>query len=121
MRLFWLTLGWAMVITLIFLSLAQIQAPQLNSEFIAADKLYHFIAYFGLMFWFAQITPPKNRWFIGINLLTMSLLIEIIQPYTGRNGDLYDLLANGLGILVAWLISFKADFLYRYWFRESDL
>jgi VanZ family protein len=76
------------------------------------DKMLHFSAYFGLSL-MTTIAVRANRnalwWALGLVLLGGSL--EIIQGFTGRDADIFDELANTLGVLAGlgfgWLgISF---------------
>ena len=76
------------------------------------DKALHFTAYFGLSL-MTTIAVRANRnalwWALGLVLLGGAL--EIIQGFTGRDADIFDELANTLGVLAGlgfgWLgISF---------------
>ncbi len=64
------------------------------------DKLLHFTAYFGLCL-MTTIAVRANRralwWALGLVLLGGAL--EIIQGMTGRDADIYDELANTVGVL----------------------
>jgi len=70
------------------------------------DKVEHFLAYFILMSWFAQLYPEKstrNRYAIG--LILMGIAIEIAQGMGKiRMFDPLDMLANTTGVLLAWLM-----------------
>jgi len=65
------------------------------------DKALHFTAYFGLSL-MTTIAVRANRnalwWALGLVLLGGSL--EIIQGFTGRDADIFDELANTVGVLV---------------------
>ncbi len=76
------------------------------------DKALHFTAYFGLSL-MTTIAVRANRnalwWALGLVLLGGSL--EIIQGFTGRDADIFDELANTIGVFAGlgfgWLgISF---------------
>ena len=76
------------------------------------DKTLHFTAYFGLSL-MTTIAVRANRnalwWALGLVLLGGSL--AIIQGFKGRDADIFDELANTMGVLaglgVGWLgISF---------------
>jgi len=72
------------------------------------DKSLHFTAYFGLSL-MTTIAVRANRnalwWALGLVLMGGSL--EIIQGFTGRDADIFDELANTIGVLsglgVGWL------------------
>lgn len=68
------------------------------------DKVKHFIAYAGLFWWFAQTQPSYYRKRLALGLFALGLLIEILQPITHRTFDLWDLLANAIGIAIAWIV-----------------
>ncbi|BBP46746.1 hypothetical protein THMIRHAS_21190 [Thiosulfatimonas sediminis] len=119
-KLAWLLIGWSIIATVFYLSvLAPYRAPNLG-DFSHQDKIYHFIAYFGLMLWFAQLYPRQWRWIIALSLFCFGIAIEFIQPFTGRDFDLLDMLANGSGIITGWAITLlKGDFVYRRWFANQ--
>jgi|SRR5579871_179611 len=70
------------------------------------DKSLHFIAYFGLA---AMVTlvirnRPKLFWAL-FGLAVFGGALEILQGFTGRDPDLHDEIANGLGVLSGYLIA----------------
>lgn len=74
------------------------------------DKYEHFLAYGELAF-LGLIAFPGKRWAIAIILFLVAqgALIEIFQTFVpGRNGDLLDLIANAIGLLIgcflAWTV-----------------
>ena len=64
------------------------------------DKSLHFTAYFGLCL-MTTIAVRANRkalwWAVGLVILGGAL--EIIQGFTGRDADIFDELANTLGVI----------------------
>ncbi len=106
----WLTLGWMLILLVFYASLFPV--PQPKTDFNHMDKVHHFISYAVLMLWFSQLYRGKQRTLLLVALIAMGILIEFIQPYTGRMFDPLDMLANSSGALVAWLLSLKgADIL----------
>ena len=104
----WFSIGWFMVIGLCYFSLIS-NPPELDIDFEHSDKVRHFIAYFILMFWFAQLYK-KNMSRIGYGLLfiSMGIILEVLQGLGGvRYFEYYDMLANTLGVVLAWLITKK--------------
>jgi VanZ family protein len=69
------------------------------------DKVYHFIAFVGLILPVAALWPRGLVWMIPAALL-FGTSIEIIQPFINRSRELADFLANGVGILVGSAFGF---------------
>jgi VanZ family protein len=64
------------------------------------DKVLHFAAYFGLALMTTIATRADRRalwWALG--LIAMGGVLEIIQGITGRDADIFDELANTIGVL----------------------
>ena len=64
------------------------------------DKAKHFIVFYGLTF-LATMALPRSRWWkIGAVLLGFGIAIEILQglPIIGRDADIFDVVADTLGI-----------------------
>jgi VanZ family protein len=101
----WLSIGISLIITVIVLSL--MAPPKDMMEALPSDKLGHFIAYFVLMGWFAQIYHTnKQRWLYLIGFLILGLSLEILQGLGGvRHADWLDMLANSAGVISAFLLT----------------
>ena len=97
----WLTLGWSLVAVIVFLSLWP--SPPQPLEFEQSDKLYHIITYMTLMLWFASIYPQKSSQLqFSLGFFIMGVCLEVLQGMTEYRTFAYaDMLANGLGILLA--------------------
>ena len=97
----WLTLGWLLVAVVVFLSLWPMPPGPL--EFEQSDKLYHVIVYMTLMLWFANIYPQRSSQLqLGIGFFVMGVCLEFLQGMTEyRTFSYSDMLANGIGILLA--------------------
>lgn len=93
----WWSLGLLLFAALLLLSLLP-QVP-LPLVFSWSDKAVHAIAYFSVVSYCGNLLKPRH--FITLTLLVwlLSASIEIVQPYTGRFFDGYDLLANFAGCL----------------------
>ena len=72
-----------------------------------SDKLEHGIAFFVLGFWFAGVVASRDLIYLALALLAFGGAIEITQGLMGlgREADVYDLLADGAGVLVALLLA----------------
>lgn len=103
----WHLLGWILIATVVYLSLTS--SPPEILEFAFADKLKHLLAYGVLMGWFGQLysgAKPQLLWALGFSLLGVA--IEFAQGWGGqRTFDVADMLANGLGVLLAWWLGRK--------------
>lgn len=101
----WLRISWIFIIILIiYLSLK----PSGNKNLVEVnDKVGHLIAYFTL-FLSSKFTFPK--WSIlvcGVTSFLLSCLLEGLQSLVpGREVSVYDLLANGSGVLLGVLFYF---------------
>jgi hypothetical protein len=67
------------------------------------DKLYHFIAFAGLVLPAALFDRRDLTW-IAIAAFFLGLGIEILQPYVGRSREWADLAADAGGIVFAVLV-----------------
>ena len=66
------------------------------------DKLNHLLA-FAVMTWLGCKAFPQRLVITLLSLLAYGALIEILQSFTPiRSAEWFDLLADGLGILVGW-------------------
>ena len=95
----WRFLGWALVLVVIYLSLTP-KPPPVTMTF--GDKVGHLAAYASLMGWWLQIDRRPER--LALLFVLMGLALEILQSLSGfRNGDIFDMAANTLGVGVGWL------------------
>lgn len=73
------------------------------------DKLRHFISYSVLAWWcgLAFMAHEENQIIkLGIKLIAFGAMIEVLQGLTGyRFAELYDLMANTLGVVVGLFLS----------------
>lgn len=72
------------------------------------DKSLHFTAYFGLsLMTTIAVRANRNALWWALGLVLMGGALEIIQGFTGRDADIFDELANTIGVLsglgVGWL------------------
>ncbi len=92
----WQGVGWAMVGTVVWLSLAP--APPQPPLLLAWDKAQHFAAYGCLMVWFGMSFARHWRW--PAFLVALGVALEFLQGLGGiRNFDPGDMLANTIGVL----------------------
>tara|TARA_B100001113_G_C20574309_1_gene390351 strand:- start:7 stop:378 length:372 start_codon:yes stop_codon:yes gene_type:complete len=83
-------------IIITFLSLYPLQE---QPNIPGSDKIHHLIAYSALAIG-VGLRRPSNYFLIIIFFSFYSGLIEIIQPYVNRFGEIEDFLFNNLGIFI---------------------
>jgi VanZ family protein len=99
---FWLSLGFGLVLAVVVLSL---MPPPPDALSLPSDKLNHFIAYATLMAWFAQLYPRCVYGRLALAFVCLGILLECLQALTGyRFFEYADMLANSLGVLLAWAL-----------------
>ena len=93
--------GWAMAAAIVWLSLTP-SPPQI--DFDQGDKLGHLAAYGTLMFWFCLLYARRNaRIAYAVLWIAMGVSLEFIQGELGyRTYEVYDMVANTLGVLAGW-------------------
>jgi VanZ family protein len=101
----WLIVGWVLILLVVFLSLAP-EPPEVI-EFDQGDKLGHLVAYVSLMIWFTNVYPVrKQRISLGLAFFAMGVVLEFIQGLSGyRTFQYTDMVANGVGIFLGWLLA----------------
>ncbi|MEO9571074.1 MAG: VanZ family protein [Polaribacter sp.] len=103
-NLFIIAIG--ITIGIAYLSLMQVPKTQLS--FTSSDKVYHLFAYFTLticwLFSFYKKTSLKYK--IVITCIIYGIIIEILQHTLTkyRTGDIYDVLANTIGIILGLIV-----------------
>jgi len=99
-RFLWTLIGYTLII-LVVLSLSP--SSTLPADFPQADKLLHIFAYGILMLWFAQLHPKSRYGGWAGGFIALGILVEVLQlPVATRTGDVWDVAANSLGIILSW-------------------
>jgi len=94
--------------TLLPIDLIQSESPGWFEKFSFdhQDKIVHILLFFifTLLFFFSAFT--RRNFLIWLVPLLTGILIEILQQLTGwgRTFDVFDILANAIGILAGWLL-----------------
>lgn len=98
-RKYLLLIGWLMLLTIIVLSLVNINSAIPSVKH--GDKYGHFIAYFCLMTWFAWLYPKiwvRNVY--AIAFIFMGGALEVLQSMTAyRSMDIDDFHVNTIGVI----------------------
>jgi VanZ family protein len=99
-----LTIGWMLVILVVYLSLTP--HPPEPMRFENADKFEHALAYAALSFWFCHIySSVISRLLVIAALVGLGVGLEYVQGWTGyRTFDVMDMLADGAGVLLGWML-----------------
>ena len=97
----WKGVGCLLVGVVVILSVI---SPSSNVElFRINDKIGHFLAYGTLMGWFAQWHDSKQYKYLATIFIAQGIGLEIVQTFLPeRVGSFLDILANSLGVLIAW-------------------
>lgn len=105
LRFLWLTIGYALVILVVFLSLTS-NPIDLETGLSFEDKLSHALAYFVLMLWFGQIYHDKfQRNMIAMVLLFMGFVLEYLQSFdSNRFSEFGDMVANTAGVALGFYL-----------------
>lgn len=98
----WLAIGWALVLTVVYLSLTP-QPVSIPVE--QGDKVGHLAAYAVLMLWFAQLYyPAQRRLVLAVALVALGIGLEFAQLLTEtRTFEIADMLADAAGVAIGWL------------------
>ena len=115
----WWLIGWAWVALVWYLSLTSRPLDiDLGTEF--NDKIGHFIAYTWLMFWFANLYHCRHgRLSYAAIFIAMGILLEGIQSLSiARQLEIYDMLANTLGVITGYLLSLGKSATLLMWFEN---
>ena len=67
------------------------------------------------MFWFCVVyRAPRTRLAYAVGLIAMGIAIEYIQRWTGyRSFEVYDMVADALGVLLGWAVALAVPQLRR--------
>jgi len=105
-RIFWLSLSWLWLFTIIVLSLISIPKT-VTISIPHIDKLEHAISYCILMFLFAQCySLKKTRIQYAVAFTCVGVLLEIFQSFTiDRFFEYADMVANTTGVILGLILS----------------
>lgn len=100
----WLGVGCLLIGTVIVLSL--IPDPVTIPVFDVSDKFEHLFAYAVLMGWFGQLyRRPMLRLGYAFSFVLLGVVLEFAQRMEGtRSFEIADMVADGCGVALAWLI-----------------
>jgi VanZ family protein len=96
----WWTLGWAMVLFILYATLAPSRfVPETHLN----DKVEHGAAFFGMTFWFGGLVRRSRFWLLGALMSGLGAAIEVAQGTMGlgRDMDINDWIADTYGVVLA--------------------
>lgn len=98
-RLWW-GLGWALVV---FITVSCLEPPRYVPNLHLWDKAEHALAFGGLTLWFGGLVRRSRYLLVGFVMLLFGGGIEIAQGVMrwGRDMDIMDFLADGVGVSIA--------------------
>lgn len=102
-RKLWLSMGFALVAFVVYQS---VTPEPIDAGTVDGIKVGHFIAYFVLMLWFAQIYPSwRARLGIAAAFALMGVGLEFTQGLTSYRSFAYaDMVDNAIGVAIGWAI-----------------
>ena len=106
LRFLWLTIGYALVVLVVFLSLTS-SPVDMEMGLPYEDKVFHAFAYFILMAWFSQIYHDKfQRNMIAVIFVFMGMTLEYLQSFdANRYSEFADMIANATGVALGFSIA----------------
>jgi len=97
-----LVLGAVFAVVIGFLTLTPVPVP-VPSGGLGLDKVYHLVAFAGLVFPVIATGPQRWVWAAPAAMIYGGA-IELIQPYVNREAEWLDFVANNAGVVVGtWL------------------
>lgn len=105
-RKLWLAIGYALVVFVIYLSVTS-RPPEIRLGFEFQDKFFHALAYFSIMFWFAQIYHiKKQRLACALAFVALGIAMEGVQSFDPkRYAEFNDMVANTFGVAIGILLT----------------
>lgn len=76
---------------------------KLPAPITRVDLFYHALTY-ELVATSFFVAYSSKKFQISLALIAQGILIEFIQPYTGRDFDYYDMIANTTGVVFALIL-----------------
>lgn len=78
--------------------------PLLSSHALGNDKIQHFLGFGSIVVPAALFRP---RWLLLLVPFTIALggLVELVQPFVGRDLDIHDFYADSLGVAMAVILA----------------
>ncbi len=103
--LLWKLFAWSLLATVVFLTLTP-SPPKVSMAFLSWDKAQHCLAYMLLMWLFAMAWEGRGLVAWTLFLVCIGVTLEWLQGIMGiRVMEIWDMLANSIGVGLGWAIS----------------
>lgn len=66
-----------------------------------SDKEAHALAFYAIAFMLLVAIPRLRKWDVAILAIAMGGMVEVVQTMIGRDGDIFDWLADSVGVMMA--------------------
>ncbi len=103
-KLRWMAIGSAVTVTLAAIIAMLTLAPVPSSDPAGSDKIYHVLAFACLVFPLPLVRPRWTVWVI-LGVIVYGGVIEVIQPFFGRQAEWADLVADGIGAILGAILA----------------
>ena len=105
-----IALGFTAIVGVMIAVLTLLPVDLPSDSFSGSDKVYHCIAFAAFTFPCAFLYRRAIRWVV-LSAVVFGILIELIQPFVGRNGELADFYADALGAMRGVALGLTANML----------
>ena len=105
-----IALGFTAIVGVMIAVLTLLPVDLPSDSFSGSDKVYHCIAFAAFTFPCAFLYRRAIRW-VAPSAVIFGILIELIQPFVGRNGELADFYADALGATLGVALGLTANML----------
>lgn len=113
LRTKWPAILWSVIVFILLAMPAIKLSTEKKIELTHIDKVIHFILFFTLVaLWGYHLQTKKKskrKFLIVLFAVTListfyGILMEYVQLWTGRDFDVWDMVADGVGAVASWLL-----------------
>ena len=101
-----------LILALLILFLSLKPLSEVDTKLLVSDKLLHLLAYC-LMVLPVSLERKFPHFSVFLFALVYGGCIELIQPFTGRQADIMDFLANAAGIILGILVAQSLTLIFK--------